>query len=196
MGLSRLIELTRRRWTLPIVAALYRDQGCRFAALVHEIERASGAEDGGPTPASASVRESLDHLIALGLAARNPGYGHPLRPEYILTDEGLAIGRACSEVDATVRRVNGLGAVLYRRWSLPIVRVVADGDGARFGEIRNALRDAGGTSVTDRAVSLALTSLRTGGVVERILEADTGPIRGVYAPAAWIRPLSAELVEV
>jgi DNA-binding HxlR family transcriptional regulator len=196
VGLSRLIEFTRRRWTLPIVAALYRDQGSRFAALVHEVEKASGAADGGPTPATASVRESLDHLIALGLAARNPGYGHPLRPEYILTDDGLAIGAACAEVDATVRRVSGLGAVLYRRWSLPIVRVIGDGDGARFGEIRDTLRDAGGASVTDRAVSLALTSLRTGGVVERIVEADTGPIRGVYAPAAWIRPQTLCLAQI
>ncbi len=28
--------------------------------------------------------------MALGLVIRNPGYGHPLRPEYILTPEGHA----------------------------------------------------------------------------------------------------------
>ena len=33
-----------------------------------------------------SLRRALDALIALGYVRRNEGYGHPLRPEYLITD--------------------------------------------------------------------------------------------------------------
>ena len=33
----------------------------------------------------------MDHLIELGLLERNPGYGHPLRPAFRLTELGRTV---------------------------------------------------------------------------------------------------------
>lgn len=36
----------------------------------------------------------MDHLIKIGLLERNPGYGHPLRPEFRLTQLGIEAAAA------------------------------------------------------------------------------------------------------
>ena len=47
---------------------------------------------------------SLTQLIEAGWLQRNPGHGHPLRPEYVLTDAGRADRRLRRASDGGARR--------------------------------------------------------------------------------------------
>lgn len=138
---AQLARLTHRRWALPILAELARQRGAKFVTLVHGL----GAHH-------LAIRQALDELIALGLVVRNPGYGHPLRPEYILTETGEAAAAICETINEHIVR-RGWGDVAYRKWSLPTLLAVHRGS-ERFAAIRTSLGTA-----TDRAVALALGSL-------------------------------------
>ena len=39
-----------------------------------------------------SLQRTLRALIDAGLVKKNPGYGHPMRPEYLLTERGAKVG--------------------------------------------------------------------------------------------------------
>ena len=54
-------------------------------------------------------------------SARNPGYGHPLRPEYVLTTQRRGAARRCAALLARGRR----RASLLRKWSLPVLAALA-----------------------------------------------------------------------
>jgi len=82
--------------------------GAKFITLAHAL---------GVSRASLSA--TLNHLIALGLVRRNPGHGHPMRPEYLLTDAGAALARHCAALDRPVAR-NGGPDLAYRKWTLPL----------------------------------------------------------------------------
>src|SRR3954467_4738348 len=73
-----LIELFHHRWAPPALALLAERDGARFVELQRKL--GVGRE---------SLRRALDALLELGLVRRNEGYGHPLRPEYLLTRAGL-----------------------------------------------------------------------------------------------------------
>ena len=82
-----LARLTHRRWALPVLAELAAGGGCKLVWL----ERHVGA---GRGPA----KDAVSHLIELDLAKPNPGYGHPLRPEYVPTEAGRAAGETAGRV--------------------------------------------------------------------------------------------------
>ena len=161
--LSTLIALSRRRWALPALAELHRARGLKFVTLVHTL--------GASRPAA---REALDDLIRLGLAIPNPGYGHPMRPEYILTPRGERLAPACLHVWDTARRL-GLVDVALRRWSLAVLTALASGC-RRFSEVRAAL-----PRITDRALTLALRDLQDAGLVLRRVLTGSPPA-ALYTP--------------
>ena len=72
--MSSLVALCHHRWSLPVLAEIGRTRGTRFATLTGRL---------GVT--GESLRRTLAYLQEEGLVERNPGYGHPLRPEYLLT---------------------------------------------------------------------------------------------------------------
>ncbi|MGH2451320.1 MAG: winged helix-turn-helix transcriptional regulator, partial [Candidatus Limnocylindria bacterium] len=74
MSISALFH---HRWAAPVLAELDRSRGSRFVTLSNRL--ALSRE---------SLRRTLTALIDAGLVMKNPGYGHPLRPEYILTERG------------------------------------------------------------------------------------------------------------
>ena len=135
---AHLALLTHHRYALPALAQLHIQRGSKHVTLVHRL----GAH-------RLAVSQALETLIELGLAIPNPGYGHPMRPEYILTDRGHALGPACVHVSATLDRL-GLAYFVLRKWTLPTILAVHQG-AERFGDIRAALATA-----TDRAVSQCL----------------------------------------
>lgn len=167
-GLNTLIALSRRRWALPALAELHRVRGLKFVTLVHTL--------GASRPAA---REALDDLIALGLALPNPGYGHPLRPEYILTPSGTRLGPACLALWDLVRRLR-VSEIALRRWSLGVLAALRAGK-RRFSEIRALLPD-----VTDRALAQALRGLQEAGLVTRRVYTSTPPATR-YQPTARAR---------
>jgi DNA-binding HxlR family transcriptional regulator len=109
-----------------------------------------------------TLRQTLDFATAHGWVTRNPGHGHPLRPEFVLTEQGAGFGPGCSRVWRTAVLLDAID-LLGRKWVPPVLRVLSGGP-ARFGEMRAGLNEHG---VTDRALSRTLSDLRAGGLVSR-----------------------------
>ena len=175
---DQLLHLFARRWSIPILAELKKSDGSKFVTLSRRL-RASPA----------SVRQSLDHLIALGLAQPNPGYGHPMRPEYILTEAGNAIGLASVALDKAITRLELRESALLR-WSMPALFIIGQSAPARFSDIGGALGP-----VTDRALAQTLKKLQADEIVKRHIE-DSFPPAPRYSVAARGRPLLGPLAEI
>lgn len=131
-----------RRWCVPILARLHADGGCKFVTLTHTLKAQ-------PT----AVRDALDHLISIGLVRRNSGYGHPLRPEYLMTRKGEALAPAAANLDERLIALD-LRELGLRRWTLPVLGAVGALQPARFVALSTALGD-----ITPRALSLSLRDL-------------------------------------
>jgi DNA-binding HxlR family transcriptional regulator len=160
MSTAELIALFHHRWAPPALAELGRRGGVRFVELQNRL--GVGRE---------SLRRALDALIELGLARRNPGYSHPLRPEYVVTEPGRAAAASCARVLAL-----GDEQILLRKWSVP---TLAELPGQRrFSELRAAL-----TGITPRALALALKDLETAGLIARRV-IDTHPPSTIYRTTA------------
>jgi DNA-binding HxlR family transcriptional regulator len=163
-----LDELFHRRWSVPLLAALGRGGG-RLVVLAQRL----GANQ-------VALRQALDGLIELGLAQRNPGYGHPARPEYVLTARGGRLGPASAAlVDALARR--RLEDELLRKWPLPVLHAIG-GEARRYGEIRQRL-----PGVTDRALAGALKELERHGLVRRRISREWPPVAHYEAAASSTR---------
>ncbi len=149
-------KLTARRWTIPLLAELGPTDGAKFVSLTFRL--------GCTQPA---LRASLDHAIALGLCRPNPGYGHPMRPEYVLTELGTLVAPAALELWDLARERGWTGS-LFRKWSPQTVLWVARGNHG-FALLRDAL------PATDRALSMTLKVLVADGVLARTVVEDYPP---------------------
>lgn len=161
MDIEALVNLTSRAWSLPILARLHEDVPGRQAPLL----AATGA---GRT----AFGQSMTHLIDLGLVERNPGHGHPLRPEFRLTERGKGMA-------AMAHRVLSISgerdqSLLRRAWTLPVLTTLQQP--RHFTGIR---RDLGG--ITDRALSQSLQSLEERDWVRRSISETARPLRPVYS---------------
>lgn len=136
----------------------------------------------------AALRQTLDDLGVLGLVARNPGYGHPARPEYVLTAAGARVAAPASALMGVLEEA-GLVDVGVRKWTLPVLHAVGHAP-ARYGEVR---RRAG--AVTDRALAGALKDLEGIGWVQRRVADGYPPVARYEAAesSAAIRSLLEEL---
>ncbi len=144
MSTESLIALFHHRWAPPALALLADRGGARFVELQRKLD--VGRE---------SLRRALDALIELGYVQRNTGYGHPLRPEYVITASGrdsAGVARRASEAAAR--------ETLLLKWSVPVLAEL--GDGRRFSELRASL-----PGVTPRALALALQDLEAARLVRR-----------------------------
>ena len=133
-----------------------RSGGSRFVPLANRV----GAN-------RQSVRRALDALIDAGLVTPNPGYGHPSRPEYVLTDAGRRLapaGRALVE-ELEPRQLATVGR---RRWTLPVL--VALLTGRRFSGLKAELQ-----GITSRALTRTLKELIAAGLVQRSVHGSFPP---------------------
>lgn len=160
MSTDELIDLFHHRWAPPALALLGERGGARFV----ELQRRLGV-------GRDSLRRALDRLIELDYARRNIGYGHPLRPEYVVT----ARGRGASALAARVLRAADQETLLHK-WSVPVLAAL--GDERRFSELR-----AGLPGITPRALALTLQELEAARLVRREVRA-TRPPSTVYRPTA------------
>ena len=156
--MSNLVLLLHRRWAPVILAELHRTSGSRFVALAHRLG-----------VSRESLRATLRALVAAGLVERNPGYGHPLRPEYILTERGTELAPGCAELMNALAQL-GLIELGLRKWSLPCVLAIAGAGDAHFSQLQADVR-----GITTRALALALKGLVAGGLVEREVTDDYPP---------------------
>ncbi|MCW4461604.1 winged helix-turn-helix transcriptional regulator [Sphingomonas sp. BT-65] len=150
--------LTASRWAIPVLALLSREQGSRFAV----IERRFGLS-------RHSLTRTLAYLREQGWVTPNPGYGHPLRPEYVLTDAGRVLGAACERIEDARTRL-GLDAPDLSRWTLPVAARLG-ADWTRFGALQARLEP-----VTPRALSLTLQQMIGQDLVQRRLEDRFPPV--------------------
>lgn len=153
--------LVGSRWFLPLLALASREEGVRFAALVARLGISRSMLSG-----------VLDQLVAKGWMMRNPGHGHPLRPEYVLTEAGQPVAAWCERV-MEERRHLGLDEQPLGRWALPLVGRL-DRRWERFSWLEAQL-----SPVSPRSLSLALKQLLDVRLVDRRLE-DSFPPRPLY----------------
>jgi DNA-binding HxlR family transcriptional regulator len=175
--MSTLVALFHHRWSVPILAELHRQRGSRFVTLARTLGMSRE-----------SLRRTLAALIESGLVGRNPGYGHPLRPEYVLTTRGDRIASRSRPV-VDLLRGRGLEEVGLKKWSMPIVFALGTGP-LRFSELRDALE-----GISPRALALALKDLEGAGLVDRRVTGDYPPAT-VYRLTASGRPLATLLAQV
>jgi DNA-binding HxlR family transcriptional regulator len=150
---STLVVLCHHRWSLPVLAEIGRTGGSRFATITGRL---------GVT--GESLRRTLAYLQGEGLVERNPGYGHPLRPEYVLTPAGRRIAPNAREILKTLTGREDTG---LKKWSLPVLAALAGP--RRFSELRAEL------PVTARGLALALSELESAGLVRRTVTDDRPP---------------------
>ncbi|WP_428640812.1 winged helix-turn-helix transcriptional regulator [Roseibium sp.] len=137
MDLPLLVNLTSKAWSLKILALLHSGVPGRQAPLI------------AATNASrSSFASSLDHLVQLGLLEKNPGHGHPLRPEFRLTQKGVSAAAIAARI-VEIAPEGDAFAVIRRSWTVPILALTASPK--RFSVIKSGLG-----AITDRALSQSI----------------------------------------
>jgi DNA-binding HxlR family transcriptional regulator len=166
---------TRFRYSLPILAILHRHQGVKYIFLVRRLAASDRA-----------IRQALDYLIEVGWVGRNPGYGHPSRPEYIVAPAGkeaaIVAHSVWSELSAWSNE-----EVAMERWPLLVLASIFNGK-HRFAQIS---KDIG---ATPRAVAMALQRLHTAGLIERKILGGYPPST-LYEPTQWGAGLLSQVGE-
>lgn len=171
MDISDLVNVTSRAWALPILWSLHEGVPGRQAPLL----TATGAS-------RTAFAQSLDHLIGIGLVERNPGYGHPLRPEFRLTLPGI-------EVAAIAHRIHRVStaadqALIRKSWTVPILTSLHAHQ--HFNDIRKSL-----VTITDRALSQSLQTMEAHHWVRRQVDEAARPPRPLYLPVNLGRRISS-----
>jgi DNA-binding HxlR family transcriptional regulator len=161
MDIMLLVNITSRAWALPILAKLHEGVPGRQALLL----AATGA---GRT----AFAQSMDHLVKLGLVERNPGHGHPLRPEFRLTEPGRAAASLASRIQGVSEGQDK--DLLRRSWTLPILTSLERP--RPFNDIRRTL-----VPITDRALSQSLQAMEARDWVERCVDDAARPPRSIYS---------------
>jgi DNA-binding HxlR family transcriptional regulator len=158
------------------MAELWNQDGCKFVTLVRRLNASDKA-----------IRQALDYLLRIGWVMRNPGYGHPWRPEYILTEAGVHPGRVAAKL---AEAVGDEGAEITReRWPLVAIAALSRGP-LRYGDLRRSMEP-----VTPRALTLALRRLLEHHLIERSVDTG-GAVAVAYRLSTPGRRLAAILDEL
>lgn len=136
-----LARLTASRWFMPALALAHDGGGFRVAVLLHHLGTSRSM-----------VRRVVEQMVSHGWILANPGHGHPLRPDYLLTADGIALAAQCATVMAARQKL-GLDPGQLGRWSLPVLSRLASAP-RRFSELEGALQP-----ISPRALSLTLKGL-------------------------------------
>ena len=178
MDINSLVNLTSRAWALPILASLNDGIPGRQAPLL----TATGAS-------RTAFAQSIDHLISIGLLERNPGYGHPLRPEFRLT----VLGKSAAELAGRIKHLSGdeNQDLLRRSWTIPVLTVLHRP--SQFTEIKRRL-----LTISDRALSQSLQSMEERLWVRRSVDEAMRPPKPIYSTihtGAMINKVTGPVIE-
>ncbi|MEQ9589016.1 MAG: winged helix-turn-helix transcriptional regulator [Parvibaculaceae bacterium] len=161
MDIETLVKVTSRAWSLKILELMHDGVSARQAPLL----AASGAS-------RTAFVQSLSHLEGLGLLERNPGHGHPLRPEFRLTPAGQALACIAHCIGGVAEDTEG--AFLVRKtWTVPVLAVASKPK--VFSQLKREL-----TPITDRALSKSLRDLVSQNWIERSVNVELHPPRPYY----------------
>ena len=161
MYIESFVNITSRAWALTILSNLHVGIAGRQGPLL----AATGAS-------RTAFRQSVDHLIGMGLLERNPGYGHPLRPEFRLTPKGISAAAIANQIQEVSPCEDQ--DLLRRSWTLPVLTSL--NGPSRFNDIKRYL-----PSITDRALSQSLKTLEVRSWVSRSVDEAARPPRPIYA---------------
>jgi len=161
MDINTLVKITSRAWSLKILALMHEGVPGRQAQLLSAAQASR-----------TSFTASLLHLVDLQLLERNPGHGHPLRPEFRLTVEGIEVAEIASKIIHAVPRPAET-KILRKSWTVPILAVTQKP--RHFIEIKSNL-----PSITDRALSQSLNMLHEQDWLRRDVDIAKRPPRPLY----------------
>lgn len=161
MYIGSFVNITSKAWALPILSSLHLGVAGRQATLL----AATGAS-------RTAFAQSMDHLIKNGFLERNPGYGHPLRPEFRLTQ----LGKEAAAIADKVQRVSSEDdqSLLRKSWTLPVLSSLKTP--RHFNDIKRNLQ-----TITDRALSQSLKSMEVRDWVHRSVDETARPPRSIYS---------------
>lgn len=160
MYINSFVNITSKAWALPILSSLHAGVAGRQAPLL----AVTGAS-------RTAFSQSMDHLIKLGLLERNPGYGHPLRPEFRLTQLGIEAAAIAHKIQLVCTRDDQ--DLLRKSWTLPVLTSLQTP--SHFNEIKRSLQ-----TITDRALSQSLKSMEVRNWVHRSVDEAARPPRSIY----------------
>lgn len=156
------ISLCSKAWSIQILAYMHQRNDPRISPITHHF-----------SASRTSISAALQHLVELGYLRKNTGHGHPLRPAYVLTTKGKAVGAWASELDQILEPVEW--RIARRTWALPVLREMIPV--SRYGELRSKLRP-----VTDRALSETLKKLGENNWLSRCVDVERAPPSVTYIP--------------
>ncbi len=160
MYIDVFVNITSRAWALPILSKLHEGIAGRQAPLL----TATGAS-------RTAFAQSMDHLITIGLIERNPGYGHPLRPEFRLTDKGIQAAAIAHKIRKVTKDEDQ--DLLRRSWTLPVLTSLYTP--SHFNDIKRNLQ-----TISDRALSQSLKAMESRNWVCRVVDGAARPPRSLY----------------
>lgn len=161
MNKSTLVKITSRAWALPILASLHTGTPGRQAPLIN----ATGAS-------RTAFTQSLSHLINLGLIERNPGHGHPLRPEFRLTKQGATTALLAHKIQSLISQENQ-HTLLRKSWTIPVLACLHQP--TAFSTIKRTL-----PTISDRALSQSLRALESSHWANRSILPESRPPKPIY----------------
>lgn len=170
MDIAFFVNTTSRAWAIPILSNLHAGIAGRQAPLL----AATGAS-------RTAFAQSMDHLIAIGLLERNPGYGHPLRPEFRLTERGVSAASIAHKIQSITADEDQ--DLIRRSWTLPVLTALHGC--SHFNDIKRNLR-----TITDRALSQSLKTLEVRNWVHRNVDEGARPPRSAYRAVRTGRVIS------
>lgn len=140
MDISLIVKITSKAWALKILALLFAGTPGRQSSLI-----------AATTATRSALSASLEHLINLELLERNPGHGHPLRPEFRLSRTGQEAAHIAHRI-VNLAPDDEAFNLIRRTWSVPVLALT--GEPTRFSALRTGLG-----RITDRALSQSLGAL-------------------------------------
>jgi DNA-binding HxlR family transcriptional regulator len=153
----KLNNIFRFRWSAPILSEIYEQDSARFVTILKRLGISRSV-----------LTSTLGKLVEDGLVIRNPGHGHPLRPEYLLTPEGQKIAPFCFDLIKCIDKHN-TWCLIQSRWALRIMFLLVKSD-FRFSELKSRLKP-----ITSRALSNELKYLGSEGYIRRKIVDDYPP---------------------
>ncbi|MFY0681673.1 MAG: winged helix-turn-helix transcriptional regulator [Thalassovita sp.] len=160
MDIELFVNTTSRAWAIPILSSLHAGTAGRQAPLL----AATGAS-------RTAFAQSMTHLISIGLMERNPGYGHPLRPEFRLTELGVSAAAIAHKIQSVTAQEDQ--DLLRRSWTLPVLTAIHQP--SHFNDVKRNLR-----TITDRALSQSLKTMEARRWVLRSVDQAARPPRSIY----------------
>lgn len=157
--MNQLLALAKSQWFLPILAEMDGNaMRGRASVLRHRLGLSHSM-----------TKRTLAAMVEAGWINPNPGHGHPLRPDYLLTEMGTALAPHAYAI-VEERRLRQLPLTGIGKWHLPLLVALGD-QPARFGDLERRLRP-----VTPRALSQQIKRSVDAGTVSRLVQPTYPPV--------------------